>query len=67
VTEFQGEQVPRGGDAIVAVDGKPLQQRVDLADVVSLKRPGESVRLEVVHGGERRTVAVRLGERPQAP
>lgn len=63
-TEFQGQPVTRGGDVIVAVNGRPLAQQVDLADAVSVERPGELVKLEVLRDGRRRTVEVRLGERP---
>ena len=66
VTTFQGEQVRRGGDVIVAVDGRPLERQVNLADVVSLKRPGATVRLQLVRDGRRRTVSARLADRPSA-
>jgi S1-C subfamily serine protease len=62
--EFQATPVPTGGDVIVAVDGERLTRTSDLADVISAKRAGERVTLEVVRDGERRTVEVELGERP---
>ena len=63
--DFQGQQdIPEGGDAIVGVDGRRLDREDDLADLISLKRAGERVRLEVMRGGQRRTVEVELGERP---
>jgi S1-C subfamily serine protease len=65
-TEFLGEQIPRGSDAIIAVDSRPLEQRYDLTDLVGLKRPGQTVRLEIIRDGRRRTVSVRLGKRPEA-
>jgi S1-C subfamily serine protease len=64
-TDFQGQDdIPRGGDAIVRVDGKPLKDSSDLADLISLKDPGQRVRLDVVRGGRRRTVSVTLARRP---
>ena len=66
VTTFQGDQVRRGGDVIVAVDGRPLMRQVNLADVVSLKRPGDTVRLDLVRDGRRRTITARLADRPSA-
>lgn len=63
-TEFQGQPVTRDGDVIIAVDGRPLAQQVDLADAVSVKQPGQAVKLDVLREGRRRTVEVRLGERP---
>ena len=65
-TSFQGQDgIPRGGDVIVAVDGRRLEGESDLADLISLHRPGDRVRLDVVRGDRRRTVSVRLGERPE--
>jgi S1-C subfamily serine protease len=65
---FQGQRdVPDGGDVIVAVQGKKLNRRDDLADVVSALPAGKEVELEVVRGNDRRTVKVRLGTRPSRP
>jgi S1-C subfamily serine protease len=65
---FQGQRdVPDGGDVIVAVDGKKLTNRDDLADVVSALPAGKEVELEVVRGSDRRTVKVKLGKRPSRP
>ena len=67
-TSFQGqEDIPRGGDVIVGVNGRRLAGGDDLADLISLRRPGERVRLEVVRDDDRRTVTVRLGTRPGRP
>jgi S1-C subfamily serine protease len=65
---FQGQQdVPKGGDVIVAVDGRTLSATNDLADVVSALPAGKEVALEVVRGSDRRTVKVKLGKRPARP
>ena len=65
---FQGqEDVPDGGDVIVAVDGKKLSRRNDLADVISALPAGKRVELDVVRGDDRRTVTVKLGSRPARP
>jgi S1-C subfamily serine protease len=64
--EFQGqEDIPADGDVIVAVDGKRLTREDDLADVISAKAAGETVRLQVIRGDDRRTVEVELGRRPE--
>ena len=66
--DFQGERhIKIGGDVIVAVDGKRLTRRDDLADVISAKSAGEVVALEVLRGHDRRTVSVKLGRRPLEP
>jgi S1-C subfamily serine protease len=62
--EFQTTPIPTGGDVIVAVDGRRLTRRHDLADVISAKRAGERVNLQVLRDGERRTVEIELGQRP---
>ena len=64
-TTFQSEEVRRGGDVIVAVDGRNLSTSGDLADIVSRKDPGQRVELTVVRGDDRRTVSVELEERPK--
>jgi S1-C subfamily serine protease len=61
---FQGQQVPTGGDVIVAVNGKPLTLHEDLADVISAMSVGDRVRLAILRDGKQRTVKVELGRRP---
>jgi 2-alkenal reductase len=66
--DFQGERnIPKGGDVIVAVDGRKLSRSDDLADVISAKSAGDEVTLEVVRGHDRRNVKVKLGTRPNKP
>ena len=66
--DFQGQQdIPKGGDVILAVDGTRLTRHRDLADLISAKSAGAGVALEVVRGDERRTVKVELGKRPARP
>jgi S1-C subfamily serine protease len=54
----------RVGDRIVAFDGRPLKAAGDLSQAVLTRKPGDTARLEVVRGAERRTIEVRLGRRP---
>ena len=63
-TEFQATPVPTGGDVIVAVNGRKLTRTDDLADVISAMSAGDKVELEMLRDGERRTIEVELGERP---
>jgi S1-C subfamily serine protease len=56
-----GATAPLGGDAIVAVDGSPIQSSTQLADAISSRKPGDRVRLETVRGGSTRQVDVVLG------
>jgi S1-C subfamily serine protease len=63
--DFQGQQdVPKGGDVIVGVGKRKVTQAADLADLVSRYSAGDEIELEVLRGGDRRTVKVELGERP---
>jgi S1-C subfamily serine protease len=62
--EFQATPVRTGGDVIVAVNGRHLTRRDDLADVISAMSAGDRVELEVVREGKRRTVELELGRRP---
>lgn len=62
--QFQGRQVPIGGDVIVAVDGKELVGESDLARFIVMKDPGDTVTLTIIRDGEEREVEVTLGERP---
>jgi S1-C subfamily serine protease len=67
-TEFQGQKdIPTGGDAIVAVDGRPITESSDLPNLISLKGPGDKVRLTILRGKQRRTVTVTLAPRPNKP
>jgi putative serine protease PepD len=54
----------RIGDRIVAVDGRAIEGSSALSQVIQDRKPGETARLEVIRDGERRTIEVRLGERP---
>ena len=65
---FQGqENIPEDGDVIVAVNGRKLTRRNDLADVVSAMEAGQKVELAVVRDDDHREVNVTLGRRPARP
>ncbi len=59
-----GEEVPNGGDVIVAVDGDPVASSAELQSAIDSHEPGDSVTLTVLRDGDRRTVEVTLGTRP---
>ena len=62
---FQGQQVSRGGDVIVAVNGEELVDESDLPVLIAQHEPGEEVTLEVIHAdNEREDVTLELEERP---
>jgi S1-C subfamily serine protease len=53
-----------GGDAIVKVDGTPIDSAEQFANVIALRKPGERVTLEVVRAGKSRTVSITLQNTP---
>jgi 2-alkenal reductase len=61
---FQERDYRVGGDVVTAVQGKPVHAENDLAKVLLAHRPGDEVTLDVRHGGDRKRVRVKLGERP---
>jgi S1-C subfamily serine protease len=63
-TTVDGEEVPTGGDIIVAVDGKPISTSAELQSTIDSKRPGDKVSLTVIRDGKRRAVEVTLASRP---
>jgi len=64
---FQGRpDIATGGDVIVAVDGEKLEAENDLARLIALKNPGDTVTLEIIRDGEKMDVDVTLGARPES-
>jgi S1-C subfamily serine protease len=62
---FRGTTFKRGGDVIVAIDGRPVRSADDLVRIVSERlEPGQQSTFELVRGDKRQTVAVKLGKRP---
>ncbi|MBA3366080.1 MAG: trypsin-like peptidase domain-containing protein [Actinobacteria bacterium] len=65
---FNGRQFVEGGDVIVAIDNQPVRAGEDVARIITERlRPGEVATFRVVRGTERRTVSVKLAERPTEP
>ena len=62
-----GDTWPLGGDIIVKADGSAIGSVDMLRQIVSQKKPGESVQLEVVRGDKHMTLNVKLGRQPLTP
>jgi putative serine protease PepD len=63
-----GQQLPTGGDVIVEIDGIEVSTEAEVQSLIDAKQPGDTVELTVLRGGDRETVDVELGTRPdQAP
>jgi 2-alkenal reductase len=57
-----------GGDVVVSIDGQPVRNADDLVRIVSFAlQPGAVSVFTIVRGGQRKTVAVTLGDRDKAP
>jgi S1-C subfamily serine protease len=61
---FQAAEYETGGDVIIEVDGHKVIEPDDLARLISLKLPGETVKLTILREGKRQEVDVTLGKRP---
>ena len=55
------------GDVIIAADGKPTDRVSTLQRIIRAHKPGETVTLEVMRFGEKKTFHVKLMEVPDAP
>jgi serine protease Do len=52
------------GDVILSVDGKPVEQSIDLPRLIGEGRPGSQISVEVWRDGKSHAVSVRLGDTP---
>jgi S1-C subfamily serine protease len=65
---YQGLDVSTGGDVIVAIGGEPVSGAADVARVLTERYlPGDRVGFTVVRDGERLTLQLTLGTRPDRP
>jgi S1-C subfamily serine protease len=61
---FQAGAYQTGGDVILAVDGRKIVGPDDLARYISDYEPGQTVTVEILRDGDKKTVEVALGKRP---
>jgi len=67
-----GESYVVGGDVIARVDGQPVSSLAGLRDVISAKKPGDTVTLRIFrstasNGWKQMTMHVELGRQPSSP
>jgi S1-C subfamily serine protease len=62
-----GESWQLGGDVIVRADGVRVDTDDRLRDVISGKRPGDTIELEIYRGEKEMTLKVKLGRQPSSP
>jgi putative serine protease PepD len=63
----EGQRVPTGGDVIVELDGEAVRSSAELQSAVEARRPGDKVSITLLRDGDRKTVEVTLGDRPETP
>jgi S1-C subfamily serine protease len=54
-----------GGDLIIAIDGKKIEDQQELAQIMNNRRAGDSVRITIYRGKKKMDVKVTLGETRQ--
>jgi putative serine protease PepD len=60
-----GVEVPTGGDVVVEFEGQKVTTSAELQSAVDSKRPGDTVTITVLRGGDAREIEVKLGTRPE--
>jgi 2-alkenal reductase len=66
--EFAGITFRPGGDLIVAIDGDEVETAEDVVRAITERLlPGQTTRVTILRGSERRVIQVVLGERPIEP
>ena len=61
---FQATLVKPGGDLVVAINGKKVSSADDFSAQIARLRPGQTATLTLYRDGAKKTVKVKLGERP---
>ena len=54
-----------GGDVIVSVDGRQVEEPNALASAIARLSPGQTVPVVLFRDGKKRTVQVKLAKRPE--
>lgn len=58
------DEIPKGGDVIVGIDGRTVADMGDVSLAIASRRVGAEVRMTVLRDGAERTFAIRLADRP---
>lgn len=57
--------IPMGGDYIVAIDGKPVEDGKTFSNAMNLKHGGDMIDLTVIRNGQKETLRIKLGAAAQ--
>jgi S1-C subfamily serine protease len=63
---INGAALSLGGDIITAIDGKSIASMDDVISLVNAANPGKTLDLTVLRGGQKKTLTVTLGDRPNS-
>jgi len=63
----QGEEYLVGGDILTAIEGTPVRTHQDYLAKVKTFKPGQRMRITILRDGQRRELALTVGERPRLP
>jgi len=63
-TTVDGQEIPTGGDVIVALDGKTVTTSAELQSAIDAKTPGDTISVTIIRDGKQRTLDVTLASRP---
>ena len=61
---FQAQDFRMGGDVIVKVGGIEIRRDDDLSQAIAERQPGQTIDMVIVRNGKRKTVSIKLVERP---
>jgi S1-C subfamily serine protease len=61
-----GESYLIGGDVVTAIDGQPIESADQLRSVVTSKRPGDELTLQIHRQNETKEITVTLGRQPNS-
>jgi S1-C subfamily serine protease len=65
-TTVDGREIPTGGDVLVGLAGNRIDSNADLGTTLALElSPGDRVDATVIRDGERQTITVPIGARPE--
>jgi S1-C subfamily serine protease len=62
---INGEEVRLGGDIITEANGKPVKSMEELVEAIQDSKPGDTLELKILRGGDEKTANVTLGTQPK--
>jgi S1-C subfamily serine protease len=62
---INGTEVRLGGDIITEADGKKVATMEELVEIIQDSKPGDSLELKILQGGQEKTANVTLGTQPK--